>query len=85
MLCSTGKFTNFYPLNDTETFSLGPMLFITSDEAHSREFSEDSDKRPGEPKELYIVPNVGHVDLYDRADLIPFDKLTDFFRGNLGS
>jgi fermentation-respiration switch protein FrsA (DUF1100 family) len=29
------------------------------------------------------VPGAGHVDLYDRVNLIPFDKLTDFFRGNL--
>jgi len=28
-----------------------------------------------EPKELYVVPDAGHVDLYDRIDLIPFDKL----------
>jgi uncharacterized protein len=31
------------------------------------------------------VPDAGHVDLYDRVNLIPFDKLTDFFRGNLSS
>jgi hypothetical protein len=36
-----------------------------------------------EPKELLIVPNAGQVDLYDRVNLIPFDKPTDFFRGNL--
>lgn len=36
-----------------------------------------------EPKELYIVPGAGHVDLYDRASLIPFGKLTDFFTKNL--
>jgi uncharacterized protein len=29
------------------------------------------------------VPNAGHVDLYDRVNLIPFDRLTNFFRGNL--
>ncbi|WP_201274112.1 alpha/beta hydrolase [Microvirga brassicacearum] len=79
------KFMNFYPFNDIETISPRPMLFITGDKAHSREFSEDAYKRAGEPKELYIVPNAGHVDLYDRVDLIPFGKLTDFFRGNLSS
>jgi len=55
------------------------MLFITGDEAHSREFSEDAYKRAGQPKELVIVPNAGHVDLYDKTDLIPFDKLDSFF------
>ena len=82
-LSSAVKFMNFYPFNDIETISPRPMLFITGDKAHSREFSEDAYKRAGEPKELYIVPNAGHVDLYDRVNLIPFDKLTDFFRGNL--
>jgi fermentation-respiration switch protein FrsA (DUF1100 family) len=74
---------NFYPFNDIETISPRPMLFITGDQAHSKEFSEDAFKRAGQPKELYIVPGAGHVDLYDRTDVIPFDKLTDFFRKNL--
>ncbi len=34
---------------------------------------------PWNLKELYYVKGAGHVDLYDRVDLIPFDKLTDFF------
>lgn len=34
-------------------------------------------------KELYIVPDANHVDLYDQTDKIPFDKLTDFFTKNL--
>lgn len=38
------------------------MLFITGDQAHSKEFSEDAYKRAGQPKELYIVPGAGHVD-----------------------
>jgi fermentation-respiration switch protein FrsA (DUF1100 family) len=84
-LSSAVKFMNFYPFNDIETISPRPMLFIAGDKAHSREFSEDAYNRGGEPKELYIVPNAGHVDLYDRVNLIPFDKLTDFFRGNLSS
>jgi fermentation-respiration switch protein FrsA (DUF1100 family) len=78
------KFANFYPFNDIETISPRPMLFITGDKAHSREFSEDAYKRAGEPKELFIVAGAGHVDLYDRVNLIPFDKLTTFFRKNLG-
>jgi fermentation-respiration switch protein FrsA (DUF1100 family) len=56
-----------------------PMLFITGDKAHSIEFSQDAYKRAAEPKELYIVPGAGHVDLYDRTELIPWDKLTSFF------
>ncbi|HFO3013193.1 TPA: alpha/beta hydrolase, partial [Klebsiella pneumoniae] len=72
-----------YPFNDIETISPRPMLFITGDQAHSKEFSEDAFKRAGQPKELYVVPGAGHVDLYDRTDVIPFNKLTDFFRKNL--
>ncbi|MBQ4782596.1 alpha/beta hydrolase [Pectobacterium versatile] len=83
MLSSMGKFMNFYPFNDIETISPRPMLFITGDQAHSKEFSEDAYKRAGQPKELYLVPNAGHVDLYDRTDLIPFAKLTSFFKNNL--
>jgi uncharacterized protein len=82
--CSSNvKFMNFYPFADIETISPRPMLFITRDTAHSREFSEDAYRLAGEPKELVVVPNAGHVDLYDRAELIPFDKLTAFFSKNL--
>jgi fermentation-respiration switch protein FrsA (DUF1100 family) len=65
---------NFYPFNDIETISPRPMLFITGAEAHSREFSEEAYKLAGEPKELAIIPGAGHVDLYDRVNLIPCDK-----------
>lgn len=82
-LTSNVKFMNFYPFNDIETISPRPMLFITGDKAHSREFSEEAYKLAGQPKELFIVPGAGHVDLYDRVNLIPFDKLTSFFRNNL--
>jgi hypothetical protein len=82
-LTSNVKFLNFYPFEDIETISPRPMLFITGDVAHSREFSEDAYKRAVEPKELVIVPGAGHVDLYDRVQLIPFDKLEAFFRANL--
>ena len=63
-----------------ETISPRPMLFITGENAHSREFSEDAYRLAAEPKELYIVPGAGHVDLYDRVSLIPFSKLESFFK-----
>jgi len=78
-LTSNVKFMNFYPFNDIETISPRPMLFITGDQAHSREFSEDAYKRAAEPKELVFVPGAGHVDLYDRVNLIPWDKIESFF------
>jgi hypothetical protein len=61
------------------------MLFITGADAHSREFSEEAYRLAGEPKELFIVPGAGHVDLYDRVNLIPWDKLRSFFDANLES
>ena len=82
-LTSNVKFMNFYPFNDIETISPRPMLFITGDKAHSREFSEDAYKRAAEPKELVWVRGAGHVDLYDRVDLIPFGKLTSFVNQHL--
>lgn len=83
-LASNTKFMNFYPFNDIETISPRPMLFVSGDQAHSREFSKDAYARAAEPKELFWVPGAGHVDLYDRVELIPFDKLTHFFWTNLG-
>lgn len=83
MLTSEIKFANFYPFDDIETISPRPMLFIAGENAHSREFSEEAYRLAGQPKELFIVPGAGHVDLYDRVNLIPFDKLTKFFRDNL--
>jgi uncharacterized protein len=82
-LSSGVKFMNFYPFADVETISPRPMLFITGESAHSREFSEEAYKLAGEPKELFIVPGAGHVDLYDRVNLIPWDKLTSFFTERL--
>jgi len=84
-LTSNVKFMNFYPFNDIETISPRPMLFITGDQAHSKEFSEEAYRLAGQPKELYWVKGAGHVDLYDRVDLIPFDRLSVFFTQNLAA
>jgi fermentation-respiration switch protein FrsA (DUF1100 family) len=82
-LSSNVKFMNFYPFVDIETISPRPMLFFTGETAHSREFSEEAYRLAGEPKELVIVPGAGHVDLYDRVNLIPWDKFTSFFAEHL--
>jgi uncharacterized protein len=83
MLSSNVRFMNFYPFEDIETISPRPILFITGDQAHSREFSEQAYQLAAEPKQLVLVPGAGHVDLYDRVDLIPFDTLATFFQANL--
>jgi hypothetical protein len=82
-MTSNVKFMNFYPFNDIDTISPRPMLFIAGAKAHSIEFSEDAYKLAAEPKELLIVPDAGHVDFYDRIDVIPWDKLQSFFEKNL--
>lgn len=60
------------------------VLIIHGEKAHSRYFSEDAFKKlKGENKELMIIPGASHTDLYDRMDIIPFDKLESFFNENL--
>ncbi|WP_038205728.1 alpha/beta hydrolase [Xenophilus azovorans] len=62
-----------------------PILLVHGEKAHSRYFSETAYAAAAEPKELVIVPGAVHVDLYDRMDKIPFDKLTAFFQKNLAA
>lgn len=85
MLTSEVRFVNFYPFNDIASISPRPMLFIAGDQAHSLEFSQQAYALAGQPKELYLVPGAGHVDLYDRVDRIPFDTLTQFFTEHLSA
>lgn len=80
---SAMDFMNFPLLNYINSISPRPILFIIGEHAHSRYFSEDAYKMAADPKELYVVPEAGHVDLYDRTDLIPFGKLESFFSENL--
>ena len=57
------------------------VLVMHGEKAHSRYFSEDAFKKlQGDNKELLIIPCEVHTDLYDRTDVIPFDKLTEFFK-----
>lgn len=62
-----------------------PILFIHGEKAHSRYFSETAYAAAAQPKELMIIPDANHTDLYDGVDVIPFDKLTAFFRQNLAA
>lgn len=77
------SFMNMPILSYVKEISPRPMLLIAGENAHSKYFSEDIFKVAKEPKELVIIPNAVHVDLYDRVDVIPFDKLDDFFKTNL--
>ncbi|MCI8933745.1 MAG: alpha/beta hydrolase [Clostridiaceae bacterium] len=60
------------------------VLVIHGEKARSCYFSKDAfAKLTGDNKELLIIPNAVHTDLYDQTDVIPFDKLVDFFQKNL--
>ncbi|NML56695.1 alpha/beta hydrolase [Chryseobacterium cheonjiense] len=82
-LTSALSFMNMPILSYIKEISPRPMLLIAGENAHSRYFSEDIYKMAAEPKELMIIPNAVHVDLYDKVDVIPFEKLENFFRTNL--
>ncbi|MCH4020547.1 MAG: alpha/beta hydrolase [Erysipelotrichaceae bacterium] len=73
----------FKCLDYIDEISPRPILFVAGDHAHSRSFSEKAYEKAAEPKELYIVPNAEHIDLYDQVDKIPFDKLENFFKDSL--
>ena len=79
------SFMNMPLLTYIKEISPRPVLIIAGENAHSRYFSEDAYKAAAEPKELVIIPNAVHVDLYDKLDVIPFDKLDTFFKENLKS
>ena len=65
------------------------VLVIHGEKAHSCYFSKDAfadmvkDNPYADNKELLIIPGAVHTDLYDRKDIIPFDKIEQFFRAYL--
>lgn len=60
------------------------VLLVHGEKAHSRYFSEGAyEKLTGDHKELLIIPGANHTDLYDRMDVIPFEKLNMFFSEHL--
>lgn len=77
------SFFGFPMYANVEMISPRPVLLVAGENAHSRYYSEDVYKAASDPRELVIVPDADHVDLYDRTDKIPFDTLTAFFRTHL--
>ncbi|MCM1285878.1 MAG: alpha/beta hydrolase [Acetobacter sp.] len=65
------------------------VLIIHGEKAHSCYFSKDAynnmikDNPYTDNKELMIIPNAVHTDLYDKTDIIPFDKMEEIFKSNL--
>jgi fermentation-respiration switch protein FrsA (DUF1100 family) len=77
------SFMNMPILTYIKEIAPRPVLLIHGEKAHSRYFSETAYAAAAEPKELMIIPDASHTDLYDKVDIIPFDKLTTFFRNHL--
>jgi fermentation-respiration switch protein FrsA (DUF1100 family) len=77
------SFMNMPLLTYIKEIAPRPVLLIAGEKAHSRYFSEEAYKAAEGQKELVIIPNATHVDLYDKIDVIPFDKLTSFFNEHL--
>jgi hypothetical protein len=60
------------------------VLLVHGTEAYSLDASKETYAMlKGKNKELYLVPNARHTDLYDKPEYIPFDKIEKFFRENL--
>ncbi len=60
------------------------VLIMHGEKAHSCYFSKDAfQKLKGDNKELLIIPDAVHTDLYDQKNIIPFDKMTEFFEKNM--
>jgi len=77
------SFFSFPLAANVEMISPRPIMLVAGANAHSRYYSEDLYKAASDPKELVIVPDADHVDLYDNLKKIPFDTLETFFRQNL--
>lgn len=62
------------------------VLMIHGENAHSCYFTKDAYKKlKGDNKELMIIPNAVHIDLYDNINVIPFDKITAFYKKYLNN
>lgn len=60
------------------------VMLVHGEKAHSCYFSKDTFKMlKGDNKELVIIPDAVHTDLYDKMEVIPFDRMADFFKANL--
>ena len=65
------------------------VLIMHGEKAHSFYFGKDAydamvrDSKYTENKELLVIPGAVHTDLYDNLDVIPFDKMDEFFKQNM--
>ncbi len=82
---SLAPMMNFFPFAQIETISPRPVLFIVGENAVSKYFSDDAYSKAIEPKELFVVKNATHVDLYDIPEYMyqSLDKLDEYFKNYL--
>ena len=72
------------PINTYSDEIRSAVLIIHGEDAHSCYFSKDEfEKLNGENKELLIIPDCVHIDLYDNLEKIPFEKIIEFYNENL--
>ena len=76
-------FFDFKLMSNIDELGNTPVLLITGTKAHSKYFSDNVYAKITGPKEEIVVPDATHVDLYDKMNKIPFDRLVDFFKNNL--
>ncbi|WP_122421256.1 alpha/beta hydrolase [Pseudomonas viridiflava] len=71
----------FFAFDQVETISPRPILMIAGGKADSLYFSENAYKKANEPKELFLVPEATHIDMYDKPQYVTpaVTKLNAFF------
>ncbi|MFB6340851.1 alpha/beta hydrolase [Saccharicrinis sp. FJH62] len=84
-LTSALSFMTFPLISHIEEISPRPVLIIVGENAHSINWSKKAYESAAQPKELVIIPEANHIDLYDGGDknYIPFEKLESFFKESL--
>ncbi|MEY8042337.1 hypothetical protein AB8O55_23255 [Saccharopolyspora cebuensis] len=77
------SFFGFHQMANIDMLAPRKALLVAGADAHSRYYSEDVQAKAPGTVGLVIVPGADHVGLYDRKELIPFDRLDEFFTNNL--
>ncbi|WP_418555751.1 alpha/beta hydrolase [Longibaculum muris] len=77
------SFLNYSLTDYISEISPRPILFIVGEQAESRFFSDMAFEKAAEPKQMIVVPNCNHIDLYDDVTKIPFDRIEIFLKETL--
>lgn len=77
------SFMNFEATRRINEISPRPVMMVTSEEAHSKAFTDETFERLNNPKQLVVLPHGQHVDFYDDLSIIPIDKFVQFFKDHL--